>query len=329
MPELKAYTDDSAKSGHYILANVGAPHPITIQVTDLGDQILQKAGYSSGDNVPTNVVWSMFDVGILYTSGTINDPPEAGENPDKTFRQLGVANKLSTQEQNQLLSYLDEYTGPNQDEVSALRDSLEQAADVPQSRTTVPDAVRDDLDRLSNLYERGDLRPEEYELLKSRILDDFPSTTTDRNSSDDSSDSDGEPDTVHFDIIEKFWNLVPEDKYDDSFQQINLEDTRTDEVGLIFVSYHPDNGGFTYFFGFREPAHEERLFETVENHAWELVIDNSDDSTQPSVTVRREASQDGFRGELPSGYVNDEVSHFLDLVQAVYGMDSSDLALAD
>lgn len=141
VPKLKAYTDNSPKSGYYILANVGGSHPITLQVTDLGKQILRRAGYGGGDNVPTKVVWSMFDLGILYTSGPINHPHEIVDDPDETFRKLGVANKLTEQEKNQLLNYLKEYSGPNQAEIDTLRETLKGSGEATQGGAAMPNDI--------------------------------------------------------------------------------------------------------------------------------------------------------------------------------------------
>jgi hypothetical protein len=327
MPELKSYTDDSPKSGHYILANVGGPHPITIQVTDLGERILRNAGYKGGDNVPTKVVWSMFEVGILYTSGKINDPPEVTDDPGEIFRQLGVENQLTAQEQEQLIRYLNEYTGPNQTEVADLRETLEASTATMQVEQSMPEEVEKDLARLSNLYERGDLKEKEYELLKSRILDNLPSTDTSDRDAGEKANSVAWEDDIRFDIREKFRGIVPESKYDNSFKTVELEDKSTDDIGMVYVSYSPDDGGFSYYCAFHERAHEERMFELLEGDTWELEVDSSDDSTTPSVMVGRKAGQDGFRDELPSGYVDEEISHFVELVQTVYGTDLSALAL--
>lgn len=328
MPTLKSYTDDSPQSGHYILANVGGSRPITIQVTELGEQILQKAGYGGGDNVPTKVVWSMFDIGILYTSGTINDPPKTVDDPDETFRQLGIANKLSEREQVQLIRYLNEYSGPNQAEVDDLRETLEQSGDATQRDSTVPVNIRNDLNRLSTLYESGDLTLEEYELLKARVLDNSRLSDDPLSDSSESSDADSRQESFRGDLVEEFWNIVPEDKYDDSFQNIELDDQGSSDVSMINVSYSAE-GGFSYYCPFYERSHEERMFELIEAGQWKLEIDQSDAGTAPSVMVRRKEGQDGYRDELSSEYVDEEVSHFLDMLQTVYRTDVGDLELVE
>lgn len=326
MPKLKAYTDDSAKSGHYILANVGGSHPITVQVTDLGEQILEKAGYSAGDNVPTKVVWSMFDVGILYTSGMINKPPEVVNDPDETFQQLGVANKLTESEQNQFLSYLNEYTGPNQTEIEALSEKLKQSGTGSQGEADIPDHVQEDLDRLSDLYERGDLTIEEYDLLKSRILDSLPSTVPSHGTPNNTLDINSSEEQLPFDLEREFWNLVPENKYDDTIGILQLENKATDNL-TIFISYRADEHGFTYNCYFSDQDQEDRMFKLLDTDHWDLIIDGSDDIHTPSVMITRTGTHYGFQDELPDEYLDNEIVYLLAMIEAVFQAKPSNLAL--
>lgn len=329
MPKLKTYTDDSSKSGYYILANVGGTNPITLQVSELGGQILQKAGYSSEENIPTKVVWSMFDVGILYTSGTINDPPQTVDTPSEIFRQLGVANELTIQEQDQLLSYLNEYNGPNQAEIDELRETLEESTAATQGGEPVPEDIRSDLDRLSGLYERGDLTTEEYELLKSRVLNDVSSTDTSPENSGATLHSDSRKEAVQFDIHEEFWNIVPEDKYDNSSAAIMFENKNIGDTFFMSVMYSVDEGGFMYQCFFYERAQEERMVELLEDNQWNLSIDRSDQNSMPYMGIERKTGRDGFKDDLPSGHVDDAITHFLELVKTVYQIEPSGLELSD
>lgn len=127
MPKIKQYVDNSDKDGSYILANVGGDSPVTLQVTDVAEKILHRTGYEPESNVPTSVVWSMYDVGLLYTSNVVDDTPVVGDRTDKIFQQLGVSGKLTYEERENLLGYLREYNGPRQDEVANLRDDIKQA----------------------------------------------------------------------------------------------------------------------------------------------------------------------------------------------------------
>lgn len=328
MPKLKAYTDGSAKSGHYILANVGGAHPITLQVTDLGEQILKKAGYGDDDAVPTKVVWSMFEIGILYTSGAINDPPETMESPDETFAQLGVANKLTPEEQEQLTTYLDEYTGPNQDEVETLRASLETTT-TESNKSKIPESARADLDRLARLHDNSDLTDEEYELLKSRVLDDLPTAAGTTTSAGSDDDVQFDPDAVPFDLASELWSLVPDGKYDDAGTSVVLNDTTSEASNTIHVSYFPDGGGFLYQCIFYEQSHEDRMWAVLEGDSWELLEDDSDQDFAPSVMIQRTDGKAGYRDDLPSGYVEEEIQYLLQLAQRVYQTAPENLVVAN
>lgn len=190
---------------------------------------------------------------------------------------------------------------------------------------TMPEDEQDDLDRILTLYEQGDLKTEEYDLLKSQLSEDLPSTDISRRDSGGSLDSDSTQEAVPFDIVAEFRDIVPKDKYENSFEMFHVEDKSTDDIGMILVSYLIDEDGFHYSCTFHERAHEERMFEMLSHNQWELVSDSSDDSVSPSVMIRRKAGRGGFQDELPSGYVDEEVSQFLDLVQTVYQTDLSDL----
>ena len=125
MPALKKYTANSPQSGVYIVANVGGLHPITLQVTPLGQRILEQLGYSSSDDVPTQFVWSLYDVGILYTKKTLDQDPDIPEDPAAVFERLNVPGKLTPEERTELIEWLAEYSGPNASQVDSLRETLE------------------------------------------------------------------------------------------------------------------------------------------------------------------------------------------------------------
>lgn len=150
MPSLNRYSDTSNKSGVYILANVGGSHPITLQVTPLGQKILERVGYHHGDDLPTQFVWSMYDVGILYTSNTLTEEPEMQEDPDEVFKRLNIPTKLSKNERRELIRYLAEYTGPNEDEVKSLREHLQESNQPRSNSSEESKAVEVDDQRPNN-----------------------------------------------------------------------------------------------------------------------------------------------------------------------------------
>jgi hypothetical protein len=170
MPKLKRYVEDSSKSGFYVLANVGGNHPVTLQTDNIGELILKKGGYGAEDNISTEVVWSMYDVGLLYTSNTVNKIPKTQERTDEIFRDLGVANKLSDRERKKLLQELKQYQGPNPDQIKSLREDL-KTSDSEGSKSDKQSQNEGEIDsiaRLITLRENGKITEEEYKLLKSQ-----------------------------------------------------------------------------------------------------------------------------------------------------------------
>lgn len=316
MPKLKEYTETSDQSGFYLLANVGGSHPVTLQVTTLGEQILQKCGYSSEDNVPTKVVWSMFDVGILYTSGTINQPPNVTEGTDEIFYQLGVANKLSSEERNQLLRYLEEYTGPNIEQVESLRSDIQQKETESQERLS--DNSQGDLNRLSELYETDKLKQDEYELLKSRVLD---SESSGEDSNQSTSDSSGLVECEWLseeqitNLIEGYREQVPESKYDDAEDSLTFK-IDGDAMGLIGLDAGPS---FIHALTFEQQEQEDRFRELIDKHSYEIHIDGAGDTaSDPFIWVKFGVSPQGFSGEIENEDILKEIDCFTEAIEITY-----------
>lgn len=327
MPSFYQYKPDSEKSGYYILANVGGSHPVTIQVTDLGEQILQKAGYDHGDNIPTKVVWSMFDIGILYTSRTINDPPETVNNPDETFQQLGVANKLTTQEKDQLLNYLDEYVGPNQAEVNDLREDLAESAAATDSETSIPGEVQDDLDRLSRLYNKNELTTAEYNLLKSRLLDDEEVSVNPKKSDTEFRATDILDERSLADLVKKYHDLFPE-------SNLGPYDSDTSKEILEFdISALPDeaevqadffSAPLSHTFLFTEQDQESRLRDLIDDTSYQL----ADDKTDRVISVAFNFAQADASDEITDEVIQKEIEHFFRTITVIYDLTLSELSSA-
>lgn len=202
MPKLKRYVSDSEKSGVYIVANVGGNHPVTLQVTSVGRKILNKAGYNPEDAVPTEVVWSMYDVGLVYTSNVVNNPPEVEERTDEIFDQLGVSNNLTRGERQELLSHLKKYDGPNQGQVAALRDDLQQtqSEEVETETGTQSDDPKAGIARLITLRENGDISEEEYRILKSQAFGESSKPDPPQTNGSDSDALTGEDDFLKLEL---------------------------------------------------------------------------------------------------------------------------------
>lgn len=125
MPTLNRYNADNEKDGYYILANVGGESPITLQVSWIASRIFEAVGYEDGDAVPTELVWTMYSLDMLYTITSIDlgsDTPEV--NPGKILDKLDLENELSQEERAEVISYLEAYTGPDEDRINELREEL-------------------------------------------------------------------------------------------------------------------------------------------------------------------------------------------------------------
>lgn len=127
MPTLRKYKTSSPKDGYYIQANVGAAHPITLQVTNTAEMIFDKTGYHPDQSVPTKLVWSMYDLELLFTEKSIESHRPQNVSISDVFQDLNLKNRLSAREVNKVISYLDDYNGPQQGTLTKLKIDLESA----------------------------------------------------------------------------------------------------------------------------------------------------------------------------------------------------------
>lgn len=339
MSSLKEYTEGSEKSGYYILANVGGPHPITLQVSDLGQQIFQKTGHNPGENVPSKIVWAMFDVGILYTTNTINEPPDVIEETDQIFRELNLANRLTEEERHQLVQYLEEYQGPNKAQVESLREELQNTGSSANS-LTIPEEVREDLDRISRLRQDGDLTNREYDLLKSRILDRRESID------DDSNDGQHPSDQVEMDIrdwmtedrvanlIEHYRALIPENEpgpYDEDetedFVNYYIPAIPSEISSTPSASFSSPTLGHMFYFTAKEQ--EERFRELLELEEQYKVTDDSTGGKPPWIWVDFNVAPSGYSADLTDEDILREINHLFRAISHTFEVTTSELASAD
>jgi hypothetical protein len=125
MPTLREYTSSSENSGYYLQANVGGAHPITLQVTPIAQTIFQQVGYDPTESVPTKLVWAMYDLGLLYTDKSLASDNVKNVSTEETLRSLGLENRLTPEEKNQVLSYIEKYNGPKKRNLTQLKRELE------------------------------------------------------------------------------------------------------------------------------------------------------------------------------------------------------------
>lgn len=336
MPSLKEYTDTSDKSGFYILANVGGSHPITLQVTSLGEKILQKSGYSSGNNVPTKIVWSMFDIGILYTSSTINNPPDVDEGADEIFNQLGVKNELTEQERAELLRYLSEYEGPDEERVAALQSELQNEDEDNKHET--PEELQEDLDRISRLRSEGELTDEEYRLLKSRLLDDTgssnrPHSTPDVSTSATSISNWLSEETIQ-DIMDAYRAMLPKEEpgpyADDQSSngiifQISVLPEKDDQSAVTVAN--AGSGPYSHLFSFFEREQERRFRDHVKNiDSYEIEQDRTDSGTSAYMTVRFNNIKSGYYGDVPDEVLLKEIDDLFGTICITFDVSKEDIS---
>jgi len=143
VPTLRRYVSSSDKNGFYIQANVGAGAPITLQVSDLAARIFKDNGYRDADTVPTKLVWAMYDVGLVSTTGSTETKSKSA-NVYKAFNHNGVSARLSEKTRRQLVQYLTDYRGPQRRRVRRLRSELETTKFSSNRRETDTEETTDD-----------------------------------------------------------------------------------------------------------------------------------------------------------------------------------------
>ena len=145
MPSLKRYSDSSDKSGYYIRANVGGKHPVTLQTTTLAEQIFDENGYSHGNSVPTKLVWSMYDVDLLYTQSSISSSTPSYA-PD-SFSDAVTKSELTSETRENLIRYFTNHSSIQEPRLNEILDELRTGG----SDRQVPDyASPVELDRIES-----------------------------------------------------------------------------------------------------------------------------------------------------------------------------------
>jgi hypothetical protein len=332
MPVLKTYVDDSEQTGVYILANVGGSHPVTLQVTDLGATILEKAGYNPPEvSVPTRVVWAMYDIGLLYTSNVINDIPSFEKGTDDVFQEMGLSNQLGSTERNQLTQLLGEYTGPNEESVQQLRERVEGSVPGSTLDPTRSSELQEDFERLRELYQADLLLDKEYSLLKSRALE--------RNSGEGTSDitNDMLATTRQYlneeqvaNLTDFYASLVPEDSYGFLSEGIGVLENRREVDTDIFVQVAATSHGsaensdeapsLKHTFTTNTAKQQERLKKHVVQHNYEIIREQ-----KGMVSVKFGAAPNAFSDDISDSALHREIECCFEAIQAVYKTEPKEI----
>ncbi|WP_226040357.1 hypothetical protein [Natrinema sp. DC36] len=68
MAVLKRYADSTPKDGYFVHAPFSdLPHPLPLQTPKITEEIYKELGYGHGDNVPNELTWKLYDVGLHWT----------------------------------------------------------------------------------------------------------------------------------------------------------------------------------------------------------------------------------------------------------------------
>jgi CspA family cold shock protein len=122
MPRLNKYALSNDKTGYFIRANVGGSHPVTLQTTKTAEQIFKDNGYSDGSSIPTKLVWSMYDVDLVYTESSVSS-----STPSYSFDSLSDAvtgSQLTEGTRQDLVRYFDQYSGAHEARVNEVLNEL-------------------------------------------------------------------------------------------------------------------------------------------------------------------------------------------------------------
>lgn len=133
MPTLNKYVSSNTKTGYFVRANVGGSHPVTLQTTTVGERIFQDNGYTDGSTIPTKLVWSMYDVDLLYTESSLST-----STPSPSFGSLSDAvngSTLTETTRHHLIEYFNSYSGSHQRAVSKILEDLRESISVDTVET--------------------------------------------------------------------------------------------------------------------------------------------------------------------------------------------------
>lgn len=125
MPTLNRYAPSNEKTGFFVRANVGGSHPVTLQTTSVAERIFRDNGYGDGTTIPTKLVWSMYDVDLLYTESSLSGSTPSYSVHD-SLSEVMESSALSESTRQRLIRYLSSYSGSHQAAVGKLLEDLRE-----------------------------------------------------------------------------------------------------------------------------------------------------------------------------------------------------------
>lgn len=136
MPKLHRYVSQSDKTGYYVKTVVHNNH-VTLQVTGEARKLLEELGFQKEDEVPSNLIWTLYNVGLLYTE--YQGVEEKNEFPD--LNNLRTAISLNTSQRETLLKYV-KNKAENSAKFEKLRKALERK-DLSKKETSSTNSQED------------------------------------------------------------------------------------------------------------------------------------------------------------------------------------------
>ena len=148
VPILKEYAEGYKKDGNYVHAPISnLDHPLPLQTPEVTGAIYEELGYTPGDNVPNELTWRLYDVGLHWTesSGPQQNPEDLSADD---LKDDGPS--LTETDIESIDSLLEDYRGQYSERVADLRKQLNQSSEpesefhsqTPRSFKDLPEDVR-------------------------------------------------------------------------------------------------------------------------------------------------------------------------------------------
>lgn len=123
MAVFKEYSPGYDKDGYYVHISIpGADHPIPLQTPDEIAEFYQSTGYTTGDQIPDQLVWALYELDLHWTG-------EGGISRSEASKPEGEsAPELAPEDVDSIQQYVDSYTGEYAEDLEQLVERLEANA---------------------------------------------------------------------------------------------------------------------------------------------------------------------------------------------------------
>lgn len=187
-------------------------------------------------------------------------------------------------------------------------------------------------ERLEGLHEEGKITDEEFEVLRTELLDADQSSVEapETPGNQGREPTDWLPDETVNDLISMLKvGIKDSDPYSDepAYHSIMFE------IAALPADTSVAIGGLGYgkapsvVMNFSKREHEERFREHVaQNPPYEIDVDFSDDSQAPQMGVRFNVIPGGYDGELSEEDITTEINHLFEMIAHTYGLTMAELS---